>query len=1079
MQNNSTQLNNVVAGTAGLAKTGAGTLFLNGTNTYTGVTRISAGTLQATTIVNGGSNCSIGAATNVATNLILNGGTLQYTGATVSTNRLFSLQASSTLDASGTGAVNFNNTGTMGFSSSTADKTLTLTGSNTDANTIAAIIGDNIADVTGVTALTKSGTGTWVLSGANTYTGPSTISGGTLRLTNTAAVSGTSLVAVGGNTLHLATNTAFSGPPISSQLGTIVSDRATAGAGLTHVLGDAVIGNGLSNFSAGSNVTSGTAAIQLGNVTNNNGSTATPGLNPTTANLIITGDVRLGTSNTGTANLTLGGTGSINSIGGIIENGTRTTGNVIKSGTSTWTLSGLSTTAASNYNGSTTIDQGTLRISTTSPSLTGSLTFGSASGSTNLGTLDLSAASATFAGALLARTNSSTGNAITIGSGRTLQINGSFTIGYNTTAIPHSTTELDVTGLGTLSIGTSTTPTNANFQIGNGATSNVGNAGVLDMSGLTTFYANLGTGIFRVGSPTNSGSANGGASSVVLAANSTIQATTVLLGSPDGAVNSGTTAVQSLKLGSGTNIINADTLNLGGLGTADGRSNGSLTFNGATGTLKIRSQTDPVNGRATLNIGNRIMDTGVAGILHLFDTTGHHADLMFATMTIGSRTTSGTFTGNVTADFRFDTGTLNASDLIIGSRGGTTAVASTGTGIVSFGGGSVTINNTTGPIQLGTNTIAGGNATGTLNISGGTVSVSANAGTSIRIANATTAGGTAIGTLNLTGGTLTVAGDIIRGASAGTSTASVKLSGGTLNMGGHDLGAAGSGTLAFTVESGTLQNVATINGTNGLTKTTPGTLTVSGANNYTGATTISAGTLALGAHNTLPATAVSIGSATLNAAAFTDTLGTLDVNASAVINLGAGASLSFAASNTIAWSGTLNLTGTFVSGSSLRFGTTSGGLTFTQLGKISASGFTGFALNSSGYLTATPAGFTSWITSSFTNGQVPTNLRSPNDDPDNDGIPNLMEYAIAGHDPTVTNASVGTFTATTLSFTKRQGTNGLTYTIQKSTDIGVTDAWAPVTGVPPVYVNDASTISYTLTPGTPVKNFLRLQVLSN
>ena len=59
-----------------------------------------------------------------------------------------------------------------------------------------------------------------------------------------------------------------------------------------------------------------------------------------------------------------------------------------------------------------------------------------------------------------------------------------------------------------------------------------------------------------------------------------------------------------------------------------------------------------------------------------------------------------------------------ANDLIVGSRGGTTAVASTGTGIVLLGGGSVTFNNTSGPIQLGVNTVAGGNGTGTLTISG-------------------------------------------------------------------------------------------------------------------------------------------------------------------------------------------------------------------------------------------------------------------------------------------------------------------------------------------------------------------------
>ena len=1085
VDNNTTQLNNVVAGSAGLAKTGAGTLILNGANTYTGATRISAGTLQASTLAKGGSgnNSSIGASYPGATNLILNGGTLRYTGAAVNTDRLFSLQISSTIDASGTGAVNFTSTGAMGFNTNTADKTLTLTGTNTDANTIAAIIGDN----TGVTSLTKSGTGTWVLSGANTFTGATTISSGTLRLTNAAAVSGSSLVAMGGNRLEISTTTAFSGPPIAIQAGTIVSDRATAGNGLTHVFGNATINNGLSNYIAGPNVTGGTAAIQLGNVTNNNGSTATPGLNPTTANVIITGKVTLGTSNTGTANLTLGGTGSVNSIAGVIENGTRATGNLMKSGTSTWTLSGLSATAASNYNGSTTIDQGTLRIITTSPSLTGGLTFGSAAGGTNVGTFDLSTASATFGGAFLVRTNSTTGNTISIGNGRTLQLNGAFTVGYNATVTPHTTTELDVTGAGTLSIGTSSTPTNANFQIGNGATSNVGNAGILDMSGLATFYANLGTGLFRIGSPANTGSANGGASSVILAANSTIQAAAMLLGGPDGAVNGGTTAVQSLKLGSGTNAINVDTLNLGGLGANDGRSNGSLTFNGVAGTLKIRSLADPINGRAALNIGNRIMDTGVASILHLFDTTGHAADLMFGTMTIGSRTTSGTFTGNVTADFRFDTGTLNANDLIIGSRSGTTAVASTGTGIVSLGGGSVTLNTTTGPIQLGVNTIAAGNGIGTLNISGGTVSVLANAGTSIRIADATVAGGTATGTLNLTGGTLAVAGDILRGANTGTSNATVKLSGGTLNMNGHDLGASGAGALTFTVESGTLQNIASINGTGGLNKTTGGTLLLQGTNTYTGPSTLSGGSLTLGANNALPATALSIGSATLNAATFTDTIGTLDVTGTATINLGAAAALTFADSSAIDWTGgTLTLTGTFVSGSSLRFGTTSTALTATQLSGISKPGGGAVDLNASGYLIDAPvSGYSTWASTNATG-------TTPAQDQDNDGVSNAVEYVLGGTStandmsklPAVTTAA-GTMTYTfrrvqssintNTSLAIQVGLNLTTWPSSYNVGINTATSAAGVTvlqGVPAGF----DTITLSIPKAPDLQKFIRLNV---
>lgn len=1000
VKNNTTQLNNVVAGSAGLAKTGTGTLFLNGNNTYTGVTRISAGTLQAATLANGGSNSGIGASSNAVGNLILNGGTLQYTGAAVGTNRLFSLQASSGIDASGTGAVNFNNTGAMGFSSSTADKTLTLTGSNTGANTLAAIIGDNLTTVTvgdqdittGVTSLTKSGTGTWVLSGANTYTGGTVINGGTLRLANAAAVQNSSQVNInnGSNAgvLELATNTAFATfPPIGGGSGagaTIVSDRASAGAGLTHVLGAANFGTNTYHFASGSNVTSGTGGISFSNVNLSGGGNGTTTFNSTTANLAIAGGVTISSGGT-TKTLNLGGASTGNSIGGAIANGIGTL-SLTKSGTSTWTLSGLSATSANNYGGATIIDNGTLRITTTNPSFAGSLTFGSAAGDTNVGNLDLSTASATFAGAFQARTNSTTANTITIGSGRTLQLNGAFTVGFNPTALPHATTELDVTGAGTLSIGTSSTPTNAGIQIGNGQTSNVGNAGILDMSGLSNFHANLGSGIFRVGSPTNASSANGGGSTVVLASNSTIQAATMLLGGPDGSANGGAAAIQSLKLGSGDNVINVNTLNLGGIGTADGRSNGSLTFNGATGTLKVRSQTDPVNGRPNLNMGVVNMNTGVGQPNHLFDTTGHSADLRFGTMNLGFRTLG---TGPTTAQFKFDAGTLDANDLTAGSRGGSAGAAATATGIVSLGGGTVIINNTNGPIQLGVNTLGSGTAAGTLNVSGGTVTVAANGGISIRLGNASTASGTANGTLNLTGGTLTVAGDISRGSNIGASNAIVNLSGGTLDMNGHDLGAAGSGAITFTAESGSLRNVAGINGNGGLIKTTAGSLTLSGINTYTGDTTVTAGSLAL-ADNARLRFVIGATSGTNNRINGSGTVtlnGDFDIDTTAV-----DASALTSGSWTIVNAATL---------------TENFGASFTIIGpgwSESANVWTKTAgarkytfTEATGILALSPAAsYTSWIDGFFPGISDPAIIGADRD-PDNDGIPNAVEMVIGGN----------------------------------------------------------------------------------
>lgn len=76
-------------------------------------------------------------------------------------------------------------------------------------------------------------------------------------------------------------------------------------------------------------------------------------------------------------------------------------------------------------------------------------------------------------------------------------------------------------------------------------------------------------------------------------------------------------------------------------------------------------------------------------------------------------------------------------------------------------------------------------------------------------------------------------------------------------------------------------------------------------------------------------------------------------------------------------------------------------------------------------------------------------------------------------DPTVPNPSAGTFTNGLFSFSKRADATGVSYIIQESTTLS---AWEEVGSYTE---NNASTISHTLTPPTPPKNFLRLKVTEN
>jgi fibronectin-binding autotransporter adhesin len=127
-------------GIGGLTKSGSGTLTLQGANTYTGQTTVSGGVLSVAADTNLGD-------AGTAAGVVLDGGTLRTT-AGFTTSRVVTAAAGGGIDVPGE-----------------AD-TLTLNGV-----------------VTGAGLITKSGSGTLVLAGANTaYTGGLTLAGGTVTL---------------------------------------------------------------------------------------------------------------------------------------------------------------------------------------------------------------------------------------------------------------------------------------------------------------------------------------------------------------------------------------------------------------------------------------------------------------------------------------------------------------------------------------------------------------------------------------------------------------------------------------------------------------------------------------------------------------------------------------------------------------------------------------------------------------------------------------------------------------------------------------------------------------------------------
>ncbi len=344
----------ILAGAVNLTKTTSGTVTLTGVNTYTGITAINAGILSVSTIGNGGVAGNIGAATSAAANLVLGGGTLQYTGATATTNRnyTFTTGTTSTIEL--------------------VTNDLTLTGAS------AATTGGFI----------KIGNGTLILTGANLHTGTTTVADRTLEY-GANNVLATGAVTVNGGILDIktfsdavgtvtlvdgeinGTTGVLTGSSYAVQDGIITAILAGTG-GLTKTTTGTVTLSAVNTFTGAVTITGGILSVSTiadGGVACNLGAAST-----TAANLTLNGGTLRYTGTTATTNrnfvLATATTSTFNiSTNTLIINGasTNTTGAMIKEGNGTLVLGGNNL-----HTGSTTISEGTLKLGA-SDRITGSL----------------------------------------------------------------------------------------------------------------------------------------------------------------------------------------------------------------------------------------------------------------------------------------------------------------------------------------------------------------------------------------------------------------------------------------------------------------------------------------------------------------------------------------------------------------------------------------------------------------------------------------------------------------------------------------------------------------------------------
>jgi autotransporter-associated beta strand protein len=177
-----------------IKKCGPGTLRLAGKNTYSSKTTVEGGMLSArslNSVAGGKPESSLGVPMDVEAGEIVLGedgkesdAGLIYTGPGETSDRVLNLAGKKsivTLDQSGTGLLKL--TSTFVISGYGANKTIMLQGDTAGKGELAGDIFDPY-DRTGKarTSVTKSGSGTWVLSGTNSYTGPTAVKQGTLKI---------------------------------------------------------------------------------------------------------------------------------------------------------------------------------------------------------------------------------------------------------------------------------------------------------------------------------------------------------------------------------------------------------------------------------------------------------------------------------------------------------------------------------------------------------------------------------------------------------------------------------------------------------------------------------------------------------------------------------------------------------------------------------------------------------------------------------------------------------------------------------------------------------------------------------
>ena len=618
---------NTIAGSTGtLAKAGANTLTLSGSNTFSGGTLISAGTLQFTNGGSVGGNITNNSAlvfsrtdNATAANTISGSGSLtkQGTGTlTLSGNNTYT--GTSTLSAGtltlghtnalGTGPVTVNG-GTLDLAGlavtlnnlSGSGGTITLgTGGALTANITNGAVTTFSGSITGTGSFVKNGNGGFVLASSNnTYSGDTIISNNWIRNDAVNAFATNGVLRYGSNStsqlaLYLRANQTFAGVDDSAALSnpqpkildsdgnvssTLTLDVASGTnytfSGYVRTIGTGTLS--LTKNGAGTQVLSGNSGLVTysGATTVNAGVLEFSGADSVANNSAIT-------MAGGTVRFSGGGTRS-NTIAG-------STGTLAKAGANTLTLSG-----SNSFSGTTDIQGGRLTLSGNGRLGSGAITISNA----NTGTLELA-----VTGTNVMANDISGGGALLSSAGETrftgaVTATGGLTVSGSTVRIGNGGTSGSFSGNTTLSDNTaqmvfdrSNAYAHSGTISGSGSVTKSG-AGTTTLTGNNSFSGALAVSAGVLELNASSGAAAASASTVSVATNATL-----LISKSDQVNNSAAVTLSggTITRASGVsevfgslNLTDSSFLDFGG-GTA-----GTITFSGISYTPSALRALDIAN----------------------------------------------------------------------------------------------------------------------------------------------------------------------------------------------------------------------------------------------------------------------------------------------------------------------------------------------------------------------------------------------------------------------------------------------------------------------------------------------------